>query len=455
MHFFSYDYKRKMRYLPLRTKLVWIVAIMAIIRIITCIPLPFINRAYLETLKGSIFSSGVFGAMTGASFEKMGLFALSISPYITASIVVQLMTIVIPKLEELAKDGESGREKYRKITVLTGVGLAFVQALMTAIGFGRQGLIQPYNVLTAIAACVLWTAGAAILILIGEWIENFGLGSGISLLLLCNILSSIPGDFKSFTEMYVIGKKPAFAVLAIALFIAVFAAIVVACVFLTSTVKNIHVTYSGKVKGSGYAAKQTIPIPLVTCSVMPIIFSSSLCSLPAIIMSLTGSTNTVLRHIANALSSSYWFNRTTPWYTLGAVLYVALTYLFTLFYLQISFNAKEISENLRRSGGTIPGIRPGKPTEEILSKTIRKTALWGNTLLTGMVLIMFAVTGLAGLGSLAMSGTSSIIAVSVIGEILEKIKAERVVGSYKSVIPAGAREQKRPGLSIPAPKTLL
>lgn len=419
-----YNFKRDAKRMPLRKKLFIIGFILLVVRIITCIPLPMVNREYLEAMSSSMLSGGLFGMMTGASFERMSLFALSISPYITASIVIQLLAVCIPALDDMRKDGKTGEEKYKKVITFTGVGLAFIQALFMSIGFGRQGLIEPYNAGTVALATILWTAGASVFILIGEFIEWFGIGSGISFLLLFNIISTIPADMKVYHSMFVSGKPILVQIVFWAAFVLVFFALVLACTFLTSTTKTIHIMQSGKIRGHVAAGRSTMPIPLVTCSVMPIIFAGSLCSLPAIIVQLTGSSNTVLHHISCLLSPTYWFDTTQMWYTLGVIIYVALTYMFTSFYLGMSFNAVEIANRLKQQGATIPGIRPGKPTVEYLERNIKNVAYWGNTLLTGLIIVMYAITGLTGLGSLSMSSTSAIIAVSIINELFMTIKGE-------------------------------
>lgn len=429
----KYNWKNQLKYMPLKKKLTIIIGIILLIQVISCIPIPFISRDYLDAIQTNAFSNGMLGIMTGASLSRMSIFALSVSPYITASIVIQLLTVVIPSLKDMQKES-SGRDKYKKIIVFTGVGLAAIQAILMAIGFGRQGYITPYNFGTAAFCAVMWAAGASILIYIGEFIENFGLGSGISFLLLSNIISTIPDDMKSFYGLFVGGKTIPVQIVAWAAFFVVFFALIAACTFLTTTTKDIHVTYSGKLNGRVTKSSSTIPIPLVTCSVMPIIFAGSLCSIPAIIVQMTGTTNTVVNTIAAVLSPSAWFNPARLWYSLGAVVYIALTYFFTVFYLNISFNGYEIGKSLKENGGMIPGIRPGKPTTEYLTKTILQVALWGNTLLTGLIIIMYMITGFTGLSSLSMGSTSAIIAVSILNDLFEKIESDRTASSRKSIL---------------------
>ena len=427
MSHISYNWRMNMKRMPVIRKIVYICLIMLAIRIVTNIPLPFINQDYIKTITNSVFSNGIIGAMTGSSFEKMGFFALSISPYITATIIVQLLTICIPALEEMTKDGEAGQEKYKKVMNWTGAGLAAFQAAAMVIGYGKNGLITPYRIPVCLLIWALWTAGASVLIAVGNFIEYFGIGSGVSFLLLTNIVSTIPDDVKTVYSLLVKGKSVGQETISIAAFVGVFVLIVAACTVMVTTTRDIKIIYSNKTNGRVMASKSVLPIPLVTCNVMPVIFASSLCAAPSIIVSIANIKNEKVLFVTKLLSPSSWFNSTQPYFTAGLVIYVLLTYFFTDFYLMIAFNASEIAANLKRSGAMIAGVRPGKPTEKVLHDTILETALWGNTLLVGLIAATYAITGLTGLGSMSMSSTSAIIAVSIMNEILEKVESEFTV----------------------------
>lgn len=416
--------KRSMRTMSLWKRLVIILIIMLLIRVGTVVPIPFVNRTYMQSVTGD--GSSFLSILLGGSMSKMSLFALSISPYITASIVIQLMTVVIPKLEEMQKDGKVGQDRYKKVISVTGIVFSFVQAVMMAVGFGSQGLLSPYNIWTVIGATAIWTLGAVILILVGEFLDNFQLGSGISMILLCNILSSIPSDMIVLYETFISGHGIAMKIFACGVMVLVFAFALIACTVLITGVKNIPVKLSGKIEG--YCPKQDIPIPLITCNVMPYIFASSLLSLPLLLERFFPKLGDgVVGKIIASFNSSNWFLINHPVRSAGAVLFIILTYCFTLFYLNFAFNPQEMAINLKRQGAFVAGRRPGKPTEEYLASVIRHVAVWGNGLMVLLIMVLTAICNLTGAGTLSLSGTSLIIAVSVIYDLYTRILGEQKV----------------------------
>lgn len=418
----------KMRRMALPWKVFWILLALVVVRIGTSIPLPFVNSSYMESLFGA--NTGFLSVMLGDSLEKMSVFALSITPYITASIIVQLMTVAIPKLEEIKKDGAIGEKRYKKIINITGIVLAIVEAAGMAIGFGKQGLIEPYKWWTVLLCACIWIAGAAVLIWLGNLLENFNLGSGISMLLLCNIVASIPEDIIKLYEMYMSGKSLWMKGLMALGIAAVFAVIVIISAALVTSVRNIPITSSRKAPGN--LAQQYFPIPFVTCSVMPIIFAGSLISIPQILSSfIPAMQGNTWQHIIKLLSPYYWGNKTTPIYSLGILIYVVLTYIFTLFYLEVEYNPTELADNLKAQGIVIPGIRPGRPTADYLQRVMTQTAIMGNWCLTAMVIISYVAANLIGIGSISLSGTSAIIAVSVVNDIYQRIKVEKDSGAKR------------------------
>lgn len=416
------EIKRKMKVMDLWKKLLIIAAVMLLIRVGTVIPIPFVSQDYLKEAFPSLGSS-FMSTLLGGSTSTMSLFALSISPYITGSIVIQMMTVVIPPLEQMQKDGTVGQEKYKKIVNITGIIFSFVQALLMAWGLGSRGLLDPYNAGTVILATVIWTVGAIALILIGEFLDNFQLGSGISMILFCNIVSQIPQDVSNIYEMFIANKSLPYQIFYGVIILAIFAAAVICAVTLLTAYKNIPIRMSGKI--AGYSPVQDMPIPLVTCSIMPYIFASTLFSLPSILAMFIDKLNSgIPGKVVASLSSSNWFLINHPVRSVGAVLFVLLTYFFTLFYIDFSFNPSEIAANLKRQGAFIPGVRPGQPTAERLAKTIRAVATWGNAFVVALILALVAVCNISGIGSLSLSGTSLIIAVSVVNDMYSRIQAE-------------------------------
>jgi len=418
--------KEIMKNREIRNKILIIIGAMIFIRIGSVIPLPGINTDYMKTL---LSNSGLtfFNMVTGNSFSQMSLFALSISPYITASIIIQLLTVVFPSLEELSKDGKTGREKLEKYTNFVGIGLAFIQSLFMAIGFGGRGLFSVYTWWMVLIMTFTWTVGAAILMFIGNKITKMELGNGISYILLCNILSTFPGDIFSLYEVFMNGKTIPYQIVNGMIIIILLITLVSACVILSLSERKIPIIFSGKM--NGFSPKQDLPIPLNTCGVMPIIFSSSILSLPILISSFFPDL-IWLSETSKYLSQNQWFKPESIKYTLGAFIYILLTYFFTTFYLNVNFNTIEMSNNLKAQGAVIPGIRPGKPTAEYIEKISTKIAFVGTTFMLIIILSLNAICNISGIGTLSIGGTSILICVSVVVDSSKVLKT--MIQSSKS-----------------------
>ena len=350
----------------IRKKLLYTLMMLVVVRIGSLLPIPGVDTEYFSTLLSDITSGDMsyLNAFTGGSFEKMSLFALSITPYITSSIIMQLLTIAIPKLEEMQKEGEDGRKKIASITRYVTLGLALVESIAMAIGFGRQGLIKDYKdmstlhyVTSIIVVIAVLTAGSALLMWIGESITENGVGNGISIVLLINIISGMPSDFATLYNTFVASKTIARGVLAAAIILAILLAVVVLVCFLQDGERRIPVQYSQKITGRRSMGGQSTHIPLKvnTAGVMPIIFASSLMQFPVIIAQLFSSTT---HEWAKYLSSSYWCRVAAPKYSLGLLLYVVLIVVFAYFYTSVTFNPLEISNNMKKQGGFILTIDP-------------------------------------------------------------------------------------------------
>jgi preprotein translocase subunit SecY len=431
-------FKSQLKGLPTACKAAVILAVIILVRFGSSYPLPFVDGDYMRMILG-IQGLAFLNSITGGSMQQMSFFALSISPYITASIIMQLMTVVFPSLEEMQKDGKTGRERFKHITQAVAVTLSVIQSVAMAVGLGARGLLVSYTPATVAAASVIWSIGAIVLIGISSFLDWMEVGSGISILLCANILSTFPSDVFALRDMFVSGKIPAVAVLNACLIIATFLAILGVCVVLASTSREVPVVNSRKLAGT--LDKSSFPIPLNTCSVMPVIFASSILSLPIIVSQFTGTAKDgIPMHIMRCLTTGEWFKPEQPLYTVGAFLYFGLTTLFTYFYLDIGFNPYEIADNLKRSGATIPGIRPGAPTVEYIRKTSTRIALAGNTATTLLILAMHAVCNAYGLGALSIAGTSVIILVGVV------IEERRLLASLAAVKQFSGRRKKRRGI---------
>lgn len=421
----------------LRNKILFTIFIIFVVRLGSLIPIPGTDPDFFS----EFFSNNAFipfNAITGGSFEDMAIFALSITPYITSSIIMQLLTIAIPKLEEWQRDGEDGRKKIVQITRYVTVGLALIESTAMAIGFGRQGLLVNYTWYNVIVLIAILTAGSAMLMWLGERITEKGVGNGISIVLLVNIISRMPGDFQSLYEVFVKGKKPAFAILAAVIIIAVILVVIGLTVLLQVAERRIPVQYAKKMQGRRMVGGQSsnIPLKVNTAGVIPVIFASSLMSFPVIIAQFFNPNyNTIGGKILMTLNSSSWINSSYPWYcNIGLVVYIALIIAFAYFYTSITFNPLEVADNMKKQGGFIPGIRPGKSTSDYLKKILNYIIFIGAVGLTIVCVIPIIVSGVFGISHISFAGTSLIIIVGVVLETIKQIESQMLVRNYKGFL---------------------
>lgn len=367
----------------------------------------------------------------------MSLFALSITPYITSSIIMQLLTIAIPKLEEMQKEGEDGRKKIASITRYVTIGLSLIESIAMAVGFGRSGLIKDsaqlstlHYVVCIIVVIAALTAGSAVLMWLGERITERVLEWYFNCTLI-NIISGMPSDFATLYSTFVAPKTPAKGVLAAVIILAILIVMVVLVCFLQDGERRIPVQYSQKVSGRRTVGGQSTNIPLKvnTAGVMPIIFASSLMQFPVIIAQLFGKSYEWTRY----LSSSYWCRVEAPKYSIGLLVYIVLLIIFAYFYTSITFNPIEVADNLKKAGGVIPGITPGKSTSEYLNKILNYIVFIGAVGLLIIALIPIMCTGFFN-ASVSFGGTSIIIIVGVVLETLKQIESQMCNRYYKGFL---------------------
>lgn len=426
----------------IRTKMLFTLFMLVIIRIGSILPIPGINADYFSNLLGGD-EFNFMNAVTGGSFLNGSVFALSINPYITSSIIMQLLTIAIPKLEEMQKDGEDGRKKIATITRYVTVALALIESIAMVVGFGNQGLIKGYasmstfnKIYSAVFMVAILTAGSAVLMWIGEAITEKGVGNGISIVLVINIVSRIPDDFAALYQLFIKGEsvlKATFAVLVIAVIII---GVVILTVLLCAGERRIPVQYSKKLQGRRtYGGQSThIPLKVNTAGVIPVIFAQSLMSFPMMIAQFfTVDYSTVGGKILRGLSQSNWFDPNNMIYTVGVILYIALNVFFAYFYTSITFNPVEIANNMKKSGGVIPGVRPGKPTSDHLTKILNKIVFIGAIGLVIVAVIPIVCSGLFG-ANVSFGGTSIIIIVGVVLETIRQIESQMVTRDYKGFL---------------------
>ena len=422
----------------IRQKLIFTFLMLIVIRIGCQLPVPGVDgavfRSWFENQTGGAFS--FFDAITGGSFLNMSILALNISPYITSSIIMQLLTIAIPKLEEMQRDGEDGRKKIASITRYVTVVLALIQGTAMAVGFGRQGLFVNYNFGSVVTAVAAMTAGSAFLMWVGERITENGVGNGISIVLVINIISRLPQDLSNLFEQFVFGKPFATAALAVVIIFAVIILMVVLVIILNDGTRRIPVQYAQKMQGRRLVGGQSSSIPLKvnTSGVIPIIFAQSIMQFPLIICTfLSVKREGFWGEVLNYLDSSNWCNPERPVYTIGLVVYVLLVIFFAYFYTSITFNPLMVADNMKKQGGFIPGIRPGKPTSDYLTKILNYIIFIGAVGLTIIGILPYIFNGLFG-ASVSFGGTSLIIIVSVILETLKQIESQMLVRNYKGFL---------------------
>lgn len=422
----------------IRMKLLFTFLMLIVIRFGSQLPVPGVRTeefsAWFQARTGGAF--GFFDAFTGGSFERMSIFALNITPYITSSIIMQLLTIAIPKLEEMQKEGEDGRKKIASITRYVTVALAFIESTAMAIGFGNQGLLREYNALNVITVVAALTAGSAFLMWIGERITDKGVGNGISVVLVINIISRIPDDFSSLYEQFVAGKRIPLAVVSALVIIAIILAMIIIVVVLNGGVRKIPVQYAKKIQGNKMVGGQStfLPLKVNTAGVIPIIFASSLMQFPIVISTLVGYQGTgVWRQILNGLNQENWCKPEQLVYSIGLFVYIVLTIFFAYFYTSLTFNPLEIANNMKKQGGFIPGIRPGKPTSDYLAKVLNSIIFIGAVGLIIIAVIPFFFNGVFG-ASVSFGGTSLIIIVSVVLETMKQIESQMLVRNYKGFL---------------------
>ncbi len=422
-----------------RRRLFYVLLMLVVVRIGSQLPIPGVDSNYFKNWFASQSSDAFnfFDAFTGGSFTEMSIFALSITPYITSSIIIQLLTIAFKTLEDMQRDGEEGRKKLTAITRYVTIGLALFQSIAMTIGFGNKGLIQDINFLKGVVVVCCLTAGSAMLMWIGEQITEKGVGNGISIILMINIVSRIPSDLVTLFEQFVKGKTIAKGALAALIIAAVILVVVVLVLILNGGVRKIPVQYSKKMVGRKVMGGQSSSIPLKvnTAGVIPIIFASSLMSFPVIIMTLVGKTggDGIGGHILKALTSNNWFNPSEPVYSIGLVVYILLVIFFAYFYTSITFNPMEVADNMKKQGGFIPGIRPGKPTQEYLEQILSYLIFIGATGLVIVAVIPFFFNGVFG-ANVSFGGTSLIIVVGVVLETLKQIESRMLVRNYKGFL---------------------
>ena len=404
----------------LRKKIVFTALILLIFRIGNAIPVPYVDTGLLSTYLQQMSTTvlGLYDVMSGGAFASATVFALGVQPYINSSIIIQLLTIAIPALERMARDGgEEGKKKIQSITRYATVAIAILQ------GWGYYALMKNAHILTntgvwaALVIIISFIAGSSFVMWMGEQITEFGIGNGISMILFANIVSGLPR---------MVGNLIAMSWWQILIVLVGMIALILFIIFINDAERRIPIQYAKRVVGRKvYGGQNTnLPIKVSMAGVMPIIFAQSICSLPATVCAFTGHTSGWWYE--NVWSSSSWTY---------AVIYFLMIFFFSWFYSTIQYDPVEIANNLKKNGGFIPGFRPGKPTADFIHKVINKILVFGAVYL-GVVALLPIVAGnlMAGVRNLAIGGTSIIIIVGVALETVKALEAQMLMRHYKGFL---------------------
>ena len=407
----------------LRKKLMFTLFVLLIYRLVSAIPVPYINRDALSQafqfgdLSGTIL--GLYNVMSGSALSQASVLALGIQPYINASIIIQLLTVAIPALERMAKEeGEEGKKKIEKITRYSTVALGLL------LGFGYYTLIKSYGVLEqtgflpALVIVLAFTAGSSVVMWMGEQITEHGIGNGISMILFAGIISRLPAMFN--TMLHMVWWHVIIVLIGMA-------ALILFIIFINDAERRIPVQYAKRVVGRKiYGGQSTnLPIKVSMSGVLPVIFAGSICSIPATLATFTGRTD------GHWWYDHMWSSNSWPY----IVFYGLMIFFFSWFYSQIQYDPVEISNNMKKNGGFIPGFRPGKPTAEFIAKVISKIVVFGAVYLAIVALLpTLAGKAMSDVQNLAIGGTSVIIVVGVALETVKALEAQMLMRHYKGFL---------------------
>lgn len=429
----------------IRGRILFTLLCLGVVRLGSQLPVPGIDRAQIAGFLQQITQLDFLNAITGGSFESLSIFALSITPYITSSIIMQLLTIAIPALEEMQREGEDGRKKIASYTRYVTVVLALIESIAMAIGFGRSGYLESYDFMSVSVVVLSLTAGSAFLMWLGEKITDRGIGNGISIILLVNIVSRMPSDIVGLFRTFVGGGSTVInKVIATILIVGIIVALTVYIIVLNDANRKIPVQYAQKIQGRRLVggSGSAIPLKVNTAGVMPIIFASSIMQTPIIVARFmgvepkSGAGATFGQKILKVLNQGAWCNFSSlgeAKYTIGLVLYLIMLVFFAYFYTSITFNPLEIANNMKKQGGFIPGIRPGKPTSEYLTKVLNSIIFIGAVGLAIAAVVPILAAGLFGV-NVSFGGTSLIIVVGVILETMKQVESMMLERHYKGFL---------------------
>lgn len=407
----------------LRSRILFILGALIVFRLLSAIPIPGVDILKLQTFINNNQFLGVLNIFSGGGLSTLSIIMLGVGPYITGSIIMQLLTMMSPRLKAMyQEDGEIGRKKFNQISRLITVPLALVQGLALLSFLGKQGILGDLSIFGMITNISVVVAGSMFIMWIGELMSEFGIGNGVSIIIFAGIVASIPTALSQFLFTFDIANLPTYI-----LFLIIGALIVAGVVIVSEAERPVPVTYAKQIRGEHVSGgTQTyLPIRVNQAGVIPIIFALSILLFPQMIGSfLATSTNAVLVSISNGLM---WFVNNTWIYSIA---YFILVFLFTYFYTAVTFDPEQISTNLQKNGAFIPGIRPGASTKEYLSKILNRTTMMGAVFLGVIAVLPLVMKSITGISSFSIGGTSLLIVVSVVLDLIKKTDAQLSMREY-------------------------
>lgn len=408
----------------LRKKIFFILLILALFRLGASIPIPGVDHERLAAFFAGNQFFGLLNIFSGGAMENLSVMMLGVGPYITASIIMQLLTMIFPRFKEMyQEEGEAGRQKFNQYSRLATVPLALLQGFGLLALLSREGVLGEFSFFTTLTNIVIVTAGSVLLMWLGELISEYGIGNGVSILIFAGIIAGVPramGQTLFASDVYQLPIILGFAAAAVL--------VVAAVVVITEGQRPVPVSYARRVRGSRiYGGVSTyLPLRVNQAGVIPIIFALSILLFPQMILNfVSGIDNEIVRVFSTALLN--FFN--SPW--VYAALYFILVFLFTYFYTAVTFDPDAISGNLQKSGAFIPGIRPGQSTSQFLYKILNRLTLIGALFLGVIAVLPLAMRAITGLVTLTIGGTALLIVVSVVLETIKQIEAQIVMRSYE------------------------
>ena len=416
----------------LRKKIIFTIMILLIFRLGNAIPVPYVNtellQSYLDGMSTTVL--GLYNVMSGGAFAQATVFALGVQPYINSSIIIQLLTIAIPALERLARDGgEAGKKKIASITRYATVAIALLQGFGYYMLMRNYGILEQSGIWQALVIIVSFVAGSSFVMWLGEQVNEFGIGNGISIILFAGIISRVPTMVSAARSFILTGENTGLAVLYMVLLAIGMLLLIVLIVHVSAAERRIPVQYAKRQVGRKMYGGQasTLPMKVNMSGVLPVIFAQSIASLPATIAAF-------LPAPAEGSFGAAFLNAIDTKSVLYLFVYFLMIIGFSYFYATIQFNPIEISNNLKRQGGFIPGFRPGKPTSDFIAKVLSKVTLFGAIYL-GIVAIAPLIVGKAiGNNALAIGGTSVIIVVGVALETVQVLENQMLMRQYKGFL---------------------